>query len=572
MTDTPAIPPADWAAALLAVDPGLGGILLRARACLAREAWIAAALALSGHASRRLPVDAGEDRIFGGLDLAATLAAGRPVHAAGLLADMGRGTLVVPMAERMTVGLAARLGQAMDAGARFALVALDEGEEDQVPPAIADRLAFAVALAPSPLRDRAVPLSGFDAAECALARDALARVQVPDDLSEALTGAAAAFGIGSLRAPLLALRCARAAAALRGKAEAGVAEAELAAALVLAPRARRLPEAETEEPPAETPPPPEPSQQDQDESEGRSQPLEIPEELLLEAVKAAIPPDLLSRLAAAGALSRGSNAQGAGAGDDQRSKTRGRPAGTRRGDPRSGGRLDLVATLRAAAPWQPLRRGMAGTAPGRVIVTPDDFRIRQFNEKREKVVIFAVDASGSAAMTRLAETKGAIELMLAEAYVRREQVALIAFRGETAELLLPPTRSLVQAKRRLSALPGGGGTPLAAGIEAAALLADRLRRRGQMPHVALLTDGRANIARDGTPGRETARNDALAAARMLRAAGTPALLLDTSPRPQDAAKALAAAMGALYLPMPRADARTLDATLRAALTPVPGAA
>ena len=121
-----------------------------------------------------------------------------------------------------------------------------------------------------------------------------------------------------------------------------------------------------------------------------------------------------------------------------------------------------------AAPWQPLRRTMAGADPGRVIVTPEDFRVRQYRQKREKVVIFCVDASGSAALTRLAETKGAIELMLAEAYVRREQVALIAFRGDKAEILLPPTRSLVQAKRRLAALPGGGGTPLASGLVDAA--------------------------------------------------------------------------------------------------------
>lgn len=208
----------------------------------------------------------------------------------------------------------------------------------------------------------------------------------------------------------------------------------------------------------------------------------------------------------------------------------------------------------------------------RVLVTADDFRVRQYKQKREKVVIFVVDASGSAAMTRLAETKGAIELMLAEAYVRREQVALIAFRGTGAELLLPPTRSLVQAKRRLSALPGGGGTPLSAGLGAALLLADQIRRRGQTPHIALMTDGRANVARDGAPGRALAQEEALATARAIRFANVPALLIDTAPRPQQTAKTLSDALGALYLPMPRVDARVLSGTLRAALSPAQGAA
>ncbi|MEO0763415.1 MAG: VWA domain-containing protein, partial [Pseudomonadota bacterium] len=177
--------------------------------------------------------------------------------------------------------------------------------------------------------------------------------------------------------------------------------------------------------------------------------------------------------------------------------------------------------------------------------------------------IFVVDASGSAAVARLAEVKGAVELMLAEAYVRREQAALIAFRGAVAQLLLPPTRSLVQAKRRLAALPGGGGTPLAAGIEAALELADQLRRRGVTPFTLLLTDGRANVARDGRGGRLRAMEDARAAARAFRAAGHAALLIDASARPHPAAAELAAEMGAEVLALPRADAAALSAAARA---------
>jgi magnesium chelatase subunit D len=127
------------------------------------------------------------------------------------------------------------------------------------------------------------------------------------------------------------------------------------------------------------------------------------------------------------------------------------------GDPRSGARLDLMATLRTAAPWQRLR----GPAPGgaRLRVQADDFRVVRFRQRAQSVTVFVVDASGSAALYRLAEAKGAVELLLADCYVRRDEVAMIAFRGDMAELLLPPTRSLVRAKRSLSALPGGGGTP-----------------------------------------------------------------------------------------------------------------
>ncbi len=138
----------------------------------------------------------------------------------------------------------------------------------------------------------------------------------------------------------------------------------------------------------------------------------------------------------------------------------------------------------------------------------EDFRVSRFKQRSETTTVFVVDASGSSALHRLAEAKGAVELLLADCYVRRDSVALIAFRGRRAELLLPPTRSLVRAKRSLAGLPGGGGTPLAAGIDAALALADAMRRRGATPVVVPLTDGRANIARDGA-GRARAGADAL---------------------------------------------------------------
>ena len=151
-----------------------------------------------------------------------------------------------------------------------------------------------------------------------------------------------------------------------------------------------------------------------------------------------------------------------------------------------------------------------------------------------------------------------MELLLADCYVRRDQVAVIAFRGRSAELLLPATRSLVRAKRALAGLPGGGGTPLAAAIDAAQALADTARRRGESPLVVLLTDGRANVALDGTGGRARAEADALQAATRLHLAGVPALLIDTSPQPQAQAGRLAQQMCATYLPLPQAAAHSVS--------------
>jgi magnesium chelatase subunit D len=198
-------------------------------------------------------------------------------------------------------------------------------------------------------------------------------------------------------------------------------------------------------------------------------------------------------------------------------------------------------------------------------VTAEDFRVTRYQQRAQTLTVFVVDASGSAALNRLAEAKGAVELLLADCYVRRDQVAVIGFRGRTAEILLPPTRSLVRAKRSLAALPGGGGTPLATAIEAAHLLAAQALRRGETPTLVLLTDGRANVARDGSGGREVAHGQALAASGALAQARIAALFIDTSPRPNPLAQQLAARMHARYVALPHANAQALSGAVKAAV-------
>ncbi|WP_207919214.1 magnesium chelatase subunit D [Methylobacterium segetis] len=562
-------------ATLLSADPhGCGGVRLRARPGPVRDAWLAAlsAARASGRPVRRMPAGIADDRLLGGLDLPATLAAGRPVLQRGLLAEADGGLVIVPMAERLDGATAARLAACLDTGrvsvardglaarlpARIGLILLDEGDEDEAPPAaLLERLAFRLDLDGVSLRDIVPDAAPRDANPARPAgtqsRSAAVTSHRPGHTTtwiESLCLTACAFGVASLRAPILALRIARLAAALDGESEPGEAHAVEAAELVLAPRATRLPEPQAG--PADQP---EPASADApaDRDGDGDRPID---DVVLAAVRAAIPPGLLALLAAGRVRSAKTGKSGAAAALARS----GRPVGSRPGDPRRA-RLDLMATLRAAAPWQRLRMPREA---GRIAIRTDDLRITRYRQRSESTTIFAVDASGSSAIERLAEAKGAVEALLAESYARRDRVALIAFRGAGADIVLPPTRSLVRAKRGLAGLPGGGGTPLAAGLDAALALALAIRRGGGSPLVVLLTDGRANVGRSGEPGRARAGEEALAAARAFREEGLAALLVDTASRPQEAARRLAEAMAARYLPLPQANAASLGAAVRAA--------
>jgi magnesium chelatase subunit D len=549
-----------WALRLLAVDPGgLGGLWLRARSGPVRDRFLTG-LAQLPLPIRRFAPSIGDDQLYGALDLAATLAAGHLRVGRGLLTDPA--ALLLTMAERTPPGLSARLAAALDGGTGLCLIAADEGAdpEETLPPVLADRLAFHVDLDAVGLQETEPPVADD---QVAVARDRLADIRLADGAVGDLVILAARLGIDSPRAPLLALRAARAAAALHERAEVAQADLALAVALVYAPRATIVPQDAPEEadrPPEPEAPEPQPDTPDSDSDTAEAQP-QLPAELLLEAVKAALPPDLLARLAALKAR-QGRGAAGTGAA--RKGNRRGRPIPSRPGRLDGTSRLDLVATLRAAAPWQPMRRA-AAVHEQALHIRPSDIRVKRYEEKSDRLLVFAVDASGSAALARLAEAKGAVELLLAEAYARRDHVALVAFRGESAETLLPPTRSLVQTKRRLSALPGGGGTPLAAGLQSAMALALQGRARGMTPTICLLTDGRANIALDGRADRAAAAEDSSRLARAIRASGLQALVIDMSKRPQKSLEELAAALAAPYVPLPRADAGRLSASVAAAL-------
>lgn len=576
---------AEHAATLLAVGgASLGGIVLRCGAGRVRERWLARLKAMWPASApwRQMPAHIGDERLLGGLDLAATLRCGRPIAQRGLLAEADGGLVVLGMAERRDGADSARLTGVLDRGevllvrdglslyspSRFAVLALDEGiaDDERVPAALADRLAIHLDLADLAWRD-AGEEQACDVANLHAARERYADVQTSDEAIAAVCGAAQALGIDSARASLLALQTARAAAALAGRSAVDQDDLELAARLVLAPRATRLP-APADAPESADATPDEPgdnvddcgspaaSDDDTDDEAGGASTTDS----VVAAARAALGAGVLARLQADAARAGRSRAPGR-SGAASRSRLRGRPIGAQRGELRAGSRLSVIDTLRAAAPWQALRRDPDNAAQ-RITVRPEDVRVTRFVQRRRTTTLFAVDASGSAAIHRLAEAKGAVELLLADCYVRRDQVAVLAFRGAAAELLLPATRSLVRAKRSLAGLPGGGGTPLAAGLDAALQLAEAAQRRGDTPLAVFLTDGRANIARDGTPDRSRAEQDALQSAARWRTAGLRALLIDTSARPEPRARTLAERMGATYLPLPHAQAGAVSQAVR----------
>ena len=184
--------------------------------------------------------------------------------------------------------------------------------------------------------------------------------------------------------------------------------------------------------------------------------------------------------------------------------------------------LALVDTLRAAAPYQRLRAATKmeqeklstqsqqlehQSSKGlSIVVKPQDYR-RKAREKRVGAYqLFVVDASGSmAARHRMEATKAAILSLLRDSYIHRDSVGLIAFRKESAEVLLPFTRSVERAERLLASMPTGGKTPLAHGLRMAYTMCDRLLRahRAERIQIICITDGRATSGDSEDPVAES---------------------------------------------------------------------
>lgn len=594
---------------LLQIDPhGFGGVCLRAPHGPVRERWLQA-LADLGLGLVKVPGSVDSERLLGGIDLAHTLQTGQLHLQAGLLQQADQGLVCLPMAERLSPALLAPLVQALEQGqvppnrhsaepsvTRFGVVALDESLPDEpgVGAALAERLGVWLDL--HELSPSDIHADWTDAhteglhlrlspGALARAREQLGHVQATDDQMQALCAAALGLGIGSLRVPSLALRLACAHAALNGRQALEADDLGFAARCVLAPRATQWPtepsaqEAEPapqedktqpQEPPPQPPEPPENADEaPNDDAEKDKDPGPPPEpsaedlqEMMVAAALASLPPHMLDALMTRqGATSPQSSGR---SGQTRAGSQRGRPLPPRPGRPGGQARLHVLATLRAAAPKQRLRQAHS---TGRVAIRAEDFHIQRYQQRASSCLILALDASGSAALQRLAEAKGAVELLLQQSYARRDSVCIVAFRGAQAQLLLPATRSLVRAKRAMTGLPGGGGTPLALALKMAHEQAAQLQRQGVTPILVVLSDGRANVTLQGLGGRAQAQSDAQSWGQQWRASGHRALWIDTSMQPDAQAQQLAATMGASYLPMPQVQSQRMASAIERVRSP-----